>query len=200
MTTGVKIRPASAADAPVLDHVLADAFFDDPLNDWLLPDKKRRNAALQKGMGHVMREVYLPNGGVLTTDQLDGVALWAKPGDEKPSAFQQLRGFPTFFATFRRRLPRAMKAFDTLEKRRPHEPHWFLDVLAVRPDRQGQGLGSALVNAGLAEADRAHAPAFLATSNPRNVPLYQRLGFVVHEELDIGPVHVWAMLRPPAPA
>jgi len=54
-----------------------------------------------------------------------------------------------------------------------------------------------LVNFGLADADSAGVPAFLVTSNSRNVPLYERLGFVVTEEYDIGPVHVWAMLHQP---
>jgi hypothetical protein len=54
-----------------------------------------------------------------------------------------------------------------------------------------------LVAAALAETDRVRVAAFLETSNARNVPLYERLGFVVSEEFDIGPVHVWAMLRQP---
>ncbi len=195
MTT--RIRLAHPDDATVLDHVLADAFFDDPLNDWLLPNERRRNAALQRGMGHVMRETYLPHGGAWTTEELDGVALWGKPGDPKASARRQLRGLLTFAPTFGRHLPRAMQAFGALEKRRPTEPHWFLDILAVRPGRQGQGIGSALVSAALAEADRAGVPAFLGTSNARNLPLYERSGFVVSEEFDAGPVHIWAMLRQP---
>ncbi len=40
-------------------------------------------------------------------------------------------------------------------------------------------------------------PAFLVTSNPSNVPFYEKLGFAVGEEYDIGPVHVWPMLRRP---
>jgi len=189
------MRLARDDDAPVLDGVLADAFFDDPLNDWLLPNRGRRNAALRKGMGHVLRESYIPNGGAWTTEELEGVALWAKAGDPKPSTLQELRGLPTFAATFRHHLPRAMKAFGSLERRRPDEPHWFLDILAVRPDRQGRGIGSALMEVALAEADRTSMPAFLGTSNRRNVPLYQHFGFEVHEEFDLGPVHVWAMLR-----
>jgi len=191
------IRLARVDDAPVLARVLADAFFDDPLSDWLLPNTRRRNGALQRSMGWVMRETYLPHGGVWTTEEVDAVALWGRPGDPKPSALQQLPGLPTFVATYRRQLPRAMRASSAFEKRRPSQPHWFLDLLAVRPDRQGQGVGSALAATALAEADRVCFPTFLETSNARNVPLYERLGFVVSEEFDVGPVHVWAMLRQP---
>jgi len=191
------VRLARIDDAPTLDGVLADAFFDDPINVHLVPDEARRDAALRRGMGHVLRQTYLPNGGAWTTDELEGVALWAKPGDPKPSALEQLRQLPTFAAAFGRHLPRAMRAFGTVEKRRPSEPHWFLDLLAVRPDRQGQGIGTALVTPGLTEASRTSVPAFLVTSNGRNVPFYERLAFEVTEEYDIGVVHVWAMLRAP---
>lgn len=191
------VRLAREDDAPTLDGVLADAFFDDPINVHLVPDEARRDAALRRGMGHVLRQTYLPNGGAWTTEELDGAALWGKPSDPKPSMLEQLRQLPTFAAAFGRHLPRAMRAFGSVEKRRPSEPHWFLDLLAVRPDRQGQGIGSALVTAGLTEAGRMGVPAFLVTSNFRNVPFYERAGFDVTEEYDIGVVHVWAMLRAP---
>lgn len=195
--TSVGVRPARREEAAALDHVLAAAFFGDPITVWLLPDESRRAAALRRGLGHALRETYLPHGGAWTTDALDGVALWAKPDRPKPSALEQLGSLPTFAAVFGRRLPRALRAFASVEKRRPAEPHWFLDVIAVRPDRQGHGIGSALVATGLAEADRAAVPAFVVTSNARNVPLYERFGFAVAEEYDAGPVHAWAMLRPP---
>ena len=117
-------------------------------------------------------------------------------GDPAPSALEQLRDLPTFLRAFGRHVPRAMRAFETAEKRRPREDHWYLELLAVRPDRQGQGIGSALLGTTLAEVDAAGLPAFLVTSNARNVPLYERFGFAVGDEYDIGPVHVWPMLRP----
>jgi GNAT superfamily N-acetyltransferase len=189
------VRLARPDDAPALDDVLADAFFDDPISVHLLPDASRRRDRLRLGMGHVMRSTYLANDGAWTTDALDGVALWAKPGDAKPSALRQLRDLPTFARSFGRRLPRAISAFGSAEKRRPDEDHWFLDIIGVRPDRQGHGVGSALLRAALTQIDQTGAPAFLVTSNPSNVPFYEKLGFVVGEEYDIGPVHVWPMLR-----
>lgn len=192
------VRRALPDDAPALDDVLADSFFDDPITVHLLPDASRRRDRLRLGMGHVMRAAYLPNDGAWTTDALDGVALWAKPGDMKPSALRQLRDLPTFARSFGRHLPRAMSAFGSAEKRRPDEDHWFLDIIGVRPDRQGAGVGSALMRTALAQVDEAGLPAFLVTSHPSNVPFYVKLGFEVTEEYDIGPVHVWPMLRKPA--
>jgi hypothetical protein len=53
------------------------------------------------------------------------------------------------------------------------------------------------MGAALTEIDSAGLPAFLVTSNPSNLPFYEKLGFAVGEEYDIGPVDVWPMLSRP---
>jgi GNAT superfamily N-acetyltransferase len=195
----VSVRLARLEDAPALDGVLAESFFNEPVNVYFFPDADRRDAASRLGMGYVLREMYIPKDGAWTTEDLDGVAMWNKPGDPKPSAVQQLKGLPTMAKAFRGRLPRALAAFGAAEKLRPAEPHWHLDIVGVSPDRQGLGIGSALVKSGLGEADSAGVPAFLVTSDAPNVPFYEQFGFAVTEEFDIGPVHGWAMLRQPQP-
>jgi ribosomal protein S18 acetylase RimI-like enzyme len=59
----------------------------------------------------------------------------------------------------------------------PEEPHWYLPFIGVDLASQGRGLGAALLRLPLAECDRAHLPAYLESTNPRNQPLYERHGF-----------------------
>ena len=66
-----------------------------------------------------------------------------------------------------------------MDEAHPTYPHWYLPWLAVDPARQGRGLGSHLLQSGLDVVDRDHLPAYLETSNPRNVPLYQQHGFEI---------------------
>lgn len=57
----------------------------------------------------------------------------------------------------------------------------LLDTLAVRPDRQGRGLGGALVAFAETEVRRRGLPRLRLYTNalmPENVALYERLGFV----------------------
>lgn len=72
------------------------------------------------------------------------------------------------------------------------------DLLGVDPTRQGQGIGSKLLSAGVERADTSGLPCYLETMNPDNVPLYQKFGFAVANEGDIpeSNVHVWGMVRP----
>ena len=80
-----------------------------------------------------------------------------------------------------------------------HRPvaHFYLAVLGVEPERQGEGIGSALMQPVLDLASGASLPAYLETATGRNVLLYERAGFVVVEELIIPgtDIHGWLMLR-----
>ena len=51
--------------------------------------------------------------------------------------------------------------------------------LATAPTRQGQGLGSRLLQAGIKRADRRGNDCYLEASAPGNVRLYQRNGFEI---------------------
>ena len=79
----------------------------------------------------------------------------------------------------------------------PAEPHWYLPMIGVDPARQGRGLGSALLKHALALCDAERAPAYLESSNPKNVPLYERHGFEVVGEIKPGDFPgLTPMLRP----
>jgi GNAT superfamily N-acetyltransferase len=72
----------------------------------------------------------------------------------------------------------------------PSTPYWYLGVLAAHPDRAGQGLGRAVMAEGVQRAAAERVPAYLETTNERNVDLYERAGWEVVavipvEELDI---------------
>lgn len=63
----------------------------------------------------------------------------------------------------------------------PKTDHLLLDNIAVRPDRQGQGLGRQLIAFAEAEARRlGHAELRLYThaTMTENIALYTRLGFI----------------------
>ena len=74
--------------------------------------------------------------------------------------------------------------------------------LGVEPDRQGQGIGSALIQPVLGRADAEGLPCYLETTKERNVTFYRRHGFDVVAEgdlPDLGPPF-WTMRREAARA
>jgi len=196
-------------DAPVplsLDRlaeasrVVGAAFDDDPVTSFLYPDSSRRRGYLW-AIGVGLRTA-LPLGATYTTPApgIEGVAAFAPPGRyPRPWWVEawQFRAAPL-------RVPlgtmlRAVRVSDALSRVHPKEPHWFLETLAVHPDRQRQGVGSFLIMPTLERADRDALPVYLETTKPANVTYYRRFGFEVLEDLTVGggELRVWTMLRPP---
>jgi predicted N-acetyltransferase YhbS len=94
--------------------------------------------------------------------------------------------------------PRAMKFQSIWASHDPQKPHWHLDPLAVLPERQGQGIGSTLLEHFCQHVDRLGSAAYLETGTPDNVRLYERFGFSVTGEAPVFDVPTWLMWRPAA--
>lgn len=80
-------------------------------------------------------------------------------------------------------------AFAVLKKMEdilPVEDIWYLPLIGVDPVYQVKGLGAALMKAALIECDKVGLPAYLESSNQRNISLYERHGFEKMGEIQIG--------------
>ena len=81
----------------------------------------------------------------------------------------------------------------------PEELHWYLWILGIDTSQQGRGLGVLLMEPVLARCDLDGIAAYLESSNPRNVPFYERQGFEVRSEFhpEGGPL-ITGMWRAPS--
>jgi GNAT superfamily N-acetyltransferase len=198
--TGSDLREATAEDAHRLKTVLAEAFFEDPVIGWLMPDARKRRARLRRFFGIELRHMALPRGCVWTTSELTGVALVMPPGAWRvPPHATLLEG-----GAFGVHLGRAARLGAAMERRHAREvrkPHYYVRDIGVLPDMQGKGLGSALTRPTLDLCDREGLPAYLEASSERSAALYERLGFQLTDELRVGgspPLRL--MLRLPRPS
>jgi ribosomal protein S18 acetylase RimI-like enzyme len=203
MTTAqTQVARAALADANRVGAALVDAFGDDPVIGWLIPfDVERRSDRLLTFFSSMARSylrrdkhVYLAGDGV-------GAAMWAAPGSWALPPAEILReSFPALRA-FGRNLPRALRTQLEVESEHPKSPkHWYLGYLGVRCDAQGQGIGALMLREVLDQADASGTPAYLESSNEKNLTLYERHGFVVtksYAALGRGPT-IWRMWRDPA--
>ncbi|MCZ3386459.1 MAG: GNAT family N-acetyltransferase [Actinomycetia bacterium] len=174
-------RRAQPEDADRFAETFGTAMYDDPMIRWPLP----QDVSLEKviAMTRPIVEMYLDvESAWLLADGL-AVASWIAPS--AAARFDQWE-LPTRAAI----APytdddgqRYGKFWDWLAGHLPTEPCWFLDLVAVHPTVRGRGLGSTLVEHGLALARADGLPAFLETSQLSNVSFYGQLGFnVVAEE------------------
>jgi len=194
-----ELRPATTEDVQRLKTMLAEAFLDDPVFGWLMPEETKRRARLRRYFGIELRFLALPRGRVWTTRDLRGAALTLPPGAWRvPLHTTLLQG-----SAFGIHLSRAARIGAAVEWRHAHElrgSHYYVRDIGVHPDMQGKGLGSALLRPTLDRCDREGLPAYLEASSERSAALYERLGFRHIKELRVGgspPLRL--MIRPPCP-
>ena len=63
---------------------------------------------------------------------------------------------------------------------------WYLEYLAVDPSKQGLGLGSSILKESLKVIEELGDAAYLESSNPQNMSLYERFGFRFIKKIQIG--------------
>lgn len=179
------IRPATPADVPALRTVCALAYRDNPLMRWVLPDDATRADACAAWLGPSL-ERYLAAGRVdvaLADGDVVGVAAWRLPGGDATGA-ADTRTLPSSAGALRALVgePRAAEVLGALAGAAalaPARAGAYLNYLAVDPGHQGRGRGGELLRRGLAAVAGTGGTPWLATTDPRNVPFYERHGFVV---------------------
>jgi ribosomal protein S18 acetylase RimI-like enzyme len=183
--------------AESISALMTFSFAADPPTRWIWPEPERH-------LEWFPRFVMAYAGAAIEHETVDavedgkGYAMWLSPGTESDNADLErlIRDSvpPARFDTVVQ-LIEGMGAFH------PHEPVWFLPLIAVDPMWQGRGLGKTLLQQRLMQCDRDGIAAYLDSTNPKNLPFYQRLGFQVLGEVRAGlcpPVH--PMLRKPQAA
>jgi len=192
------IAPLGPAEEPAAAELLARAFHDQPLDRAVVGGGPRRRLRASRAG---MRATFEAARGradlrVARVGGLAGVLLalspWVHPLPP-PRASVQLR---TLLLQGFRAAGRWREVWEALAARHPPEPIFTLSLLGVAPERQGRGIGSALLADWLADVDVAGQPAWLETASARNLPFYRRFGFQVAEEIALQGVPVWLMRRP----
>jgi ribosomal protein S18 acetylase RimI-like enzyme len=198
------IAPLTRAHIDVAATTIARAFAADPMFEWVLPDRSRRSARMER-LNRIPLEYGLRWGRVMQSHEGRAVAIWIPPecGITLGGLIRcGMLGAPFFLgAGAFSRFMAANQAMEALHNRWVHEAHWYLMIVAVDPELRGRGIGTGLIQEGLAFVDREPHVCYLETSHQRNLPLYERYGFRVLETAALGkhgPMG-WAMWRPATP-
>jgi ribosomal protein S18 acetylase RimI-like enzyme len=186
MTT---IRLATTADRAKMADSLASAFSEDPLFTWMAGGAPNKAVAPKLRVvfdAFLKLELVRSEHLVFTDEDCIGVALWKAPNHWKMSSSDMLRALPAMLRGLGTKTPRMMGAFNAIEKVHPAEEHYYLEALGTRQDMQSKGVGSAVIREVLDRCDTEGLPAYLESSNPRNVPFYARHGFETTGEIVVG--------------
>jgi ribosomal protein S18 acetylase RimI-like enzyme len=190
----IDVRPAAEGDQQAVIDVITLAFSSDPMARWAFPGPATYLAVMPDlarafgGNGFAHGTADLVEGGL-------AAAMWLPPGVDPDSdrlmALSEKHVPPD-------RLPDMMQVFEQMGTFHPSEPCWYLPLIGVDPACQGRGYGSALLRYATERCDRDGVAAYLESSNPRNIPLYQRHGFESIGSIQVGtsPTLVPMLRRP----
>jgi ribosomal protein S18 acetylase RimI-like enzyme len=197
MMTTIPIKTATASDQDQTNATIVLAFTADPMARWSYSNPQeflRHFPELVRAFGGKAFE----HGTAYYVDGFTGAALWLPPDVHPPD--DELIAMVKQTVSERNQED-MFSIFEQMGSYHPTEPHWYLPLIGVDPAQQGKGYGSALMEYALIRCDREHELAYLESSNPRNIPLYQRHGFELLGTIQVGSSPpVFPMLRRPRSA
>jgi GNAT superfamily N-acetyltransferase len=182
-------------------RAIADGFFDNEIWVWTLRRDWQRRRVLPRYYRTMVRHVFAPRGAAWTTADTRGGALWIPPGTETLGRRERLAELISLLPEGAPALSRGTRMEELMVAHRPSERHWYLSTLSVERGSQGRGVGSALMEPGIARVDADGLGAYLETQRRANIPFYRRFGFEEWGEIRLSDSPpLWRMWRPPRPA
>ncbi len=172
----------AAADEGRAIGAIVLAFVADPVARWSWPDPHQYLTHMPRLVRAFGGNAFA-HGSAYCTDGCVGAALWLPPGvrpDEE--RLTEIMG-TTVSVSIR---DDVFGVFEQMGKYHPSEPHWYLPLIGVDPAHQGKGHGDALMSYAVERCDRDHVPAYLESTNPRNMSLYRRHGFEALGTIQVG--------------
>jgi len=198
----VHIERLDISKLPAAVDLFAVSFYSDPLMEFVVPNPGKRLSRV-RWLEECILRYCLRYGRVDATAKMTGAIAWLPPGATHMHPLGTLRAglWATPFMmgwSALRRLRAYAQVKSTLHRHYAPYDHWYLLDMAVNPVSQGQGIGGALIEPVLNEADAEGLVCYLETLNPRSRQFFERYGFRAMPKATIkdGP-DVWAMLRSP---
>jgi len=174
------VQVAGDTDRASILQTITLGFSADPIARWMWPDAATYVSTMPRfadafaGSGFDQSSIY-------RTDCGHAAAMWLPPGTASDD-----EAIEAIFAETiaEERMEEIGAFFGQMDEFHPHEEHWYLPLIAADPSQTGRGLGASLMKHALKKCDEQHLPAYLESSNPRNISLYERHGFEVMGKIE----------------
>jgi len=168
------LPPWQASD---IGWLFGDAFHDEPLAQWLVPDPLRRRTAMA-AFFTLLAEQAIPGRCVdvgADRGRLVAAALWSdRSPDQTPPGAAAARVLAALGEDAAARWDVADAAMSAAH---PGDPHVHLMLIGVDPHRQRQGIASDLLIHRLDYVTGAGQAAYLEATTKEATHLYRRFGF-----------------------
>lgn len=164
---------ALACDVEAVCALVAEAFWPLEASAWLVPEPSARAGVLAANF-RIVVEHALEYGTVDLLADGTAVAVWVRR--ERP--IPPPRDYDQRLAVAcGQHVDRFRILDDLFEAHHPPQPHHHLALLAVRPEYQGTGRGTALLDHHHVQLDFLVLPSYLEAASWRSAELYARNGY-----------------------
>jgi len=191
----VEVKKYSADRLDECVTVLADAFATNPLHLAAFGDGRIDQNRLFFRIG--LRHMFIGPAFVAMVDGAVGGFIHFNAAPYcLPAPVELPHAFATLLKPLNEAIPKVIRWFTLWCHLDPDEPHVHLGPIAVAPELQRQGVGSALMQRYIEHLEQEKTAGYLETDRRENVEFYKRFGFIVQREEEVIGTTTWHMWRP----
>lgn len=177
---------ADYKDKQLIIDILTKSFEDNKSVNYIIKQDSKRIDRIRNLMDYSFEVCYM-FGDVFLSDDRTGCALIVKPEKKKTTLKSILLDIKLILkSTGVGNVKKAMDREGKIKKLQPQETTYYLWFIGVDPKDQNKGTGSTLLRDVIKQGELKNRPVTLETSTLKNIPWYEKFGFKVYNELDLG--------------
>jgi len=177
---------ANYNDKPLVVDILTQSFATNQSVNYIIKQDKNRLGRVRYLMDYSFEVCYL-FGDVFLSEDKNACALVLYPDNKKTTLKSILLDAKLiFFSVGLKNIKKTLNRENSIKKIQPKERMYYLWFIGVNPENQNRGLGTKLLNDLIIHSNQKKRPIYLETSTRKNLPWYQKFGFQIYEELDLG--------------
>lgn len=177
---------ANYKDKNLVVNILTKSFEDNKSVNYIVKQDKKRNQRIKKLMEYSFEMCFL-FGEVFLSEDKKGCALIMLPDRKKATLRTIVLDASLVLSSIG--LLNIKKAFNRESKIKEFHPHkmiYYLWYIGVDTIEQNKGIGTALMKDVIKEGIKKKRAIYLETSTLKNIPWYEKFGFTIYNELDLG--------------
>lgn len=177
---------AKYKDKHTIVDILSASFQDNQSVNYIAKQDKKRTKRIRNLMAYSFEVCYL-FGEVFLTDDKKACALILYPDKKKTTLKSTLLDIQLIFSCIGiENIKKALARETKIKQLQVKGLLCYLWFIGVKPECQNHGIGSDLLNNIIAENEKKKRPVYLETSTTKNLPWYNKFGFKIYNELDLG--------------
>ena len=177
---------AQHTDKALIVRILVSSFDDNKSVNYIIRQDYKRGERIKLLMEYSYDLCKL-FGDIFITEDKTGCALIMMP-DLKKTTFKSILLDAKFAIKCLgvRNIKKAVSREAKIKLAHPKGPLYYLWFIGIEPDKQNMGVGSKLMSEVIEEAKKQSRILCLETSTVKNIPWYEKFGFVIYNQFDFG--------------